>query len=152
MSKRHGISLHASEHTGVFHSPTEKLASIGMQVRHRLTSHGFAVNITNEPLAWFDCVIACGLDGVQATSVQSTTETKPASPERERSPDVTEEMVVLVEMFGEKYEREVYSLEKHGPHEIVEEVKKLEMVAEGLGDWPKEPRVDVVVEGLVASS
>jgi lipoate-protein ligase B len=120
-----------------------------MQVRHRLTSHGFAINITNEPLAWFDSVIACGLDGVQAASVQSTTETKPASSERERSPDVTEEMAVLVEMFGKMYEKETRSLEKHGPHEIVEEVKKLELVAERLGDWPKEPLVDLAMEGLV---
>ena len=123
-----------------------------MQVRHRLTSHGFAVNITNEPLAWFDCVIACGLDGVQAASVQSSRETKPASSERERSPGVTEEMAVLVEMFGGTYEKEVCSLEKYGPHEIVEEVKKLELVAESLGDWPKEPLVDLVVEGPVAGS
>lgn len=117
-----------------------------MQVRHRLTSHGFAVNITNEPLAWFECVIACGLDGVQAASVQSARETKLASSERERSPSVTEEMEVLVEMFGRKYEKEVCSLEKYGPHGIVEEVKKLELVAESLGEWPKEPLVGLVVE------
>ncbi len=113
-----------------------------MQVRHRLTSHGFAVNITNEPLAWFDRVIACGLEGVQAASAQSTTETKPAASERERNLSVTEEMGVLVQMFGERYEKEIYSLEKHGPHEIVDEVKKLELMAESLGDWPKEPLVD----------
>jgi hypothetical protein len=116
-----------------------------MQVRHRLTSHGFAVNITNEPLAWFDCVIACGLEGVQAASVQSTRETKPACSERGGSLGVTEEMGVLVEMFGERYEKELCSLEKHGPHEIVEEVKKLELMAESLGDWPKEPLVDLVM-------
>lgn len=149
MSKRHGISLHASEHTGVFHSPTEKLASIGMQVRHRLTSHGFAVNITNEPLAWFDRVTACGLEGVQAASVQSTREPKSTSSERGGSLGVIEEMGVLVEMFGEKYDTEVWSLEKHGPHGIVEEVKKLESIAESLGDWPKEPLVDGVVEDVV---
>ena len=113
-----------------------------MQVRHRLTSHGFAVNITNEPLAWFDCVIACGLDGVQAASVQSTTKLKPTSSERQRTLGVTEEMGVLVEMFGERYEKDICSLEKYGPHEIVEEVRNLELMAEGLGDWPKEPLVD----------
>lgn len=139
LSKRHGIPLHASEHTGVFHSPTEKLASIGMQVRHRLTSHGFAVNVTNEPLAWFDRVIACGLEGVQAASVQSAGVKDAASLNREASPSVPEEMGVLAEMFGEKYSKDIRSLEDHGPKEIVEEVMKLEVIAEGLGDWPKEP-------------
>ena len=142
LSKRHGISLHASEHTGVFHSPTEKLASIGMQVRHRLTSHGFAVNVTNEPLAWFDRVIACGLESVQAASVQSTGVKNSASLRREPSLSVTKEMGVLAEMFGEKYNKEIRPLEDHGPKEIVEEVKKLEVVAESLSDWPREPLTD----------
>ena len=123
-----------------------------MQVRHRLTSHGFAVNVTNEPLAWFDRVIACGLDGVQAASVQSTTKTKPASSKRESTPSVTEEMGVLVEMFGERYEKNICSLEDNGPHDIVEEVKRLELMAEGLGKWPKEPLVDQVVEDPVVNS
>ena len=110
-----------------------------MQVRHRLTSHGFAVNVTNEPLAWFDCVIACGLEGVQAASVQSTSEKKPASAEQEAFPSVTEEMGVLAKMFGERYDREIRSLEEHGPKEIVEEVEKLEAETERLGDWSKAP-------------
>lgn len=123
-----------------------------MQVRHRLTSHGFAVNITNEPLAWFDRVIACGLDGVQAASVQSTTEAKPTSSKREKPLGVTEEMGVLVEMFGERYEKKIYPLEKNGPHEIVEGVKRLELMAEALGKWPKEPLVDRDVEDPVVNS
>ena len=61
-------------------------------------------------------------------------------------------MGVLVEMFGERYEKKICSLEKNGPHEIVEEVKKLELMAEGLGKWPKEPLVDQVVEDPVMNS
>jgi lipoyl(octanoyl) transferase 2 len=112
-----------------------------MQVRHCLTSHGFAVNITNEPLAWFNRVIACGLEGVQAASVQSTRAQNLTSSELNGPPIVTEEVEVLAEMFGEMYDTEIRSLEKHGPKEIVEEVKKLEMVTERLGDWPKGPLV-----------
>ena len=110
-----------------------------MQVRHRLTSHGFAVNVTDEPLAWFDRVIACGLEGVQAASVQSTRVENLAPHKREASPSVTEEMGVLAEMFSEKYDKEIRSLEDHGPKEIVEEVRKLEVVAESLGDWLRAP-------------
>lgn len=110
-----------------------------MQVRHRLTSHGFAVNVTDEPLAWFDRVIACGLEGVQAASVQSTRVNNLTPHKREASPSVTEEMGVLAEMFSEKYDKEIRSLEDHGPKEIVEEVRKLEVVAESLGDWLRAP-------------
>jgi len=122
-----------------------------MQVRHRLTSHGFAVNITNEPLAWFDRVIACGLEGVQAASVQSSREKEPASSEREASLSVAKEMGVLAEMFGEKYDTGIRPLEKHGPKEIVEAIRTLEVAAESLGDWPREPHMSEVDESGSAS-
>jgi lipoyl(octanoyl) transferase len=71
---RHGIvpSPGALAHeTGVFvDEGRTKLASVGVQVRHRLTSHGVAMNVTREPLAWFDEVVACGLEGVRAGCVE----------------------------------------------------------------------------------
>src|ERR1700722_12035372 len=63
LKEAHGLDGVPSEHTGVFLDKVTKVASIGVQVRHRLTSHGFAMNVTREPLAWFDRVVACGLDG-----------------------------------------------------------------------------------------
>ena len=47
-----------------------KIASIGVHVSHGVTTHGFAVNVENdlEPFSW---VVACGLPGVQMTSVAS---------------------------------------------------------------------------------
>ena len=67
----HHIPTTPSEHTGLFVSPTSKMGSIGVQVRHRLTTHGLALNITREPLAWFDQVVACGLVGVRQTSISA---------------------------------------------------------------------------------
>ncbi|QRW05798.1 lipoyl(octanoyl) transferase [Ceratobasidium sp. AG-Ba] len=66
----HNLVHHPCEHTGVFLSPDIKIASIGVHVRHRLTTHGIAMNITREPRLWFDEVVACGLDGVRAGSIE----------------------------------------------------------------------------------
>ena len=45
-----------------------KIASIGVHVARGVTTHGFAVNIENDlqPFGW---VVACGLEGVQMTSL-----------------------------------------------------------------------------------
>lgn len=45
---------------------------MGIHIRHRLTSHGFSINVTPEPLAWFDLIEACGLpSSISATSLSS---------------------------------------------------------------------------------
>ena len=46
---------------------TRKLASIGVGVRHWISLHGFAINITPESLAGFNAIVPCGLTGVQMT-------------------------------------------------------------------------------------
>ena len=71
----YGVSTTPSNHTGVFVSPTAKLGSIGVQVRHRLTTHGFSINITEESIPWFQQVVACGLPGVEAVSISGAKRT-----------------------------------------------------------------------------
>ena len=46
----------------------QKIASIGIGVRHWVTSHGFALNIATD-LARFADIIPCGITGVQMTSM-----------------------------------------------------------------------------------
>jgi lipoate-protein ligase B len=45
-----------------------KIASIGIHVARGVTTHGFAVNVENDlqPFGW---IVACGLEGVQMTSI-----------------------------------------------------------------------------------
>ena len=45
-----------------------KIASLGVHVSRGVSTHGFAVNVDNdlEPFAW---VVACGLPGVEMTSI-----------------------------------------------------------------------------------
>jgi lipoyl(octanoyl) transferase len=53
--------------TGVW-AEDRKIASIGVHVARGVTTHGFAVNVEND-MQPFTYVVACGLEGVQMTSV-----------------------------------------------------------------------------------
>jgi lipoyl(octanoyl) transferase 2 len=99
----HGIQTTASEHTGVFLDSRTKVGSIGVQVRHRLTSHGFAFNVSQEPLGWFGRVVACGLVDVKASSVETAVN---------RPIDVDGEVADLVMQFGRQFEREMVPIEE----------------------------------------
>jgi lipoyl(octanoyl) transferase len=57
-----------------------KIASIGVHVSRGVTTHGFAVNVEND-LSPFDWVVACGIHGVQMTSIDR--EAGPPLAERE---------------------------------------------------------------------
>lgn len=46
-----------------------KIASIGVHVSRWVTWHGFALNVTREPLDNFRLVIPCGIEGVRMTSI-----------------------------------------------------------------------------------
>jgi lipoyl(octanoyl) transferase len=62
-----------ADYTGVW-VEDRKIASIGIHVRHGVTTHGFAVNVDND-LQPFEWVVPCGLDGVRMTSVCRETAT-----------------------------------------------------------------------------
>src|SRR3954470_8560912 len=57
------------KHVGVWVGE-RKIASVGVHISHGVSSHGFAVNVTNDldPFTW---VVACGLPEVQMTSVRA---------------------------------------------------------------------------------
>ena len=62
-------------HTGVWIRREEgvrKIASIGVHVKQWVTWHGFALNVTTY-LAQFDRIVACGIPGVEITSVRRET-------------------------------------------------------------------------------
>lgn len=59
-----------AKYTGVWVDDTHKIASLGVHVRHRITSHGFALNVFNTALQGFQNIVACGLPDVRLTSVE----------------------------------------------------------------------------------
>jgi lipoate-protein ligase B len=58
----------ASSLVGVWTPDERKVASIGMRIRHGITSHGFALNV-DPNLGAFDQFTVCGLPGVRMTSL-----------------------------------------------------------------------------------
>jgi lipoyl(octanoyl) transferase len=69
----HGIEARSRcaegiDYTGVW-VEERKIASIGVHVSRGVSTHGFAVNVVNdlEPFSW---IVACGLPGVEMTSVE----------------------------------------------------------------------------------
>jgi lipoate-protein ligase B len=130
LKEAHAIPFIPLGHTGVFLDPTTKIASIGVQVRHRLTSHGFALNIAREPIAWFDRIIACGLKGVNAGSVESA---------KQAQVRVEDEIPGLVSRFGRVYGREMVEMNTRNEGEIGEAIEALEAEAEQAGPWSTQP-------------
>jgi len=88
------------------------------------------LNITKEPLSWFDQIVACGLDNVKATSIETT-----------KRGDVTMEEVVrpLVTTMGRIYEREMIELDISGGGSVEKAIQELEKIAEEGGAWQTEP-------------
>jgi hypothetical protein len=59
------------DHTGVWPDESHKILSIGIQIRQRITSHGFALNVNAQPLlSWFSHIVACGIAGKSMTSIE----------------------------------------------------------------------------------
>ena len=130
LREAHGIEPFSSDHTGVFLDPVTKIASIGVQIRHRLTSHGFAINVTKEPVGWFDQVVACGLDDVKAGSIQG------ATGRNVTVDDVVRGIVMVFErIFGRKFRQ----MDLGAAGEIGEAINAVEEEARKAGDWMKVP-------------
>ncbi|KAG6885529.1 hypothetical protein C0993_000525 [Termitomyces sp. T159_Od127] len=126
----HGITPIPSQHTGVFLNSNTKIGSIGVQVRHRLTSHGFSLNITREPISWFNQIVACGLEDVNAVSIETA---------QLKDVRVEDEISGLVSRFGHLYEREIMPMVLEAEGEIGKAIASLEEEAKRAGPWPKMP-------------
>lgn len=100
------------EYTGVW-VDERKIASIGVHVQRRVTTHGFAVNVDND-MRPFEWAVACGLHGVRMTSLADergeTTLTRPSATEplalaREPSPLLTRFAAATAARFAEAFGR-----------------------------------------------
>ena len=133
LENEYGIKSVPSDTTGVFLNETTKIGSIGVQVRHRLTSHGFAFNVTREPLAWFNQVVACGSADVRAECMENVMG-EPIT--------VSEVIPPLIEAFGRMYGKEMEEMDPEREGEIGEFIRQLEEEAAEMGEWRKAPKVN----------
>lgn len=49
-------------------SDDEKICAVGVHLRRHVASHGIGLNVGTD-LGWFERIVACGLEGKQATSL-----------------------------------------------------------------------------------
>ncbi|KAI0638991.1 lipoyltransferase [Trametes polyzona] len=135
LAEEHGIQHVPSEHTGVFLDEHTKVASIGVQVRHRLTSHGFALNVTPEPLAWFNQVVACGLTGVKAGCIADVVRSRGGA----AIDSISGELPGLIQRFGRLYGRDMVELDASAEGDVEEAVRELMVESVKQGPWHREP-------------
>lgn len=148
---RHGIKSDPGElmkdETGVFvDGGNVKLASIGVQVRHRLTTHGVAVNVTKEPLQWFENIVACGLVGVKAGCIEERI-MDVLSP----TPSVETEAHAFAKLFGQNFGRQMQPLIDVTGDEATDEVRKVKEMIEEI-EMLSEKEQDEEEPGLLAWS
>jgi lipoyl(octanoyl) transferase len=55
----------------------DKIAAIGVHISRWITTHGFALNVTNEPLPFFQGIIPCGIVDGGVTSMESVLGKRP---------------------------------------------------------------------------
>lgn len=120
----YGIVTIDSDNTGVFLAPDVKIASIGVQVRHRLTNHGFAYNVSQEPLAWFEHVVACGLTNVKAGCVVDAVG---------RKVSVEADLDALLRTTSRIFDREMVEIDIAREGELEDAIRNLEATTEHLG-------------------
>lgn len=107
--------MYPLEHTGVFTSPHDKIASIGIHIRKRLSLHGFSFNIEEQTRPWFDAIVACGLHDVKSISAEAVWRARqqPAVQSSTSTPiiKVTDAVPLAVKLFGTQYGRDMHQLE-----------------------------------------
>ncbi|EJD04579.1 uncharacterized protein FOMMEDRAFT_19813 [Fomitiporia mediterranea MF3/22] len=145
LRESHGIIHAPSEHTGVFvddgdgRGAKTKLASIGVQVRHRLTNHGFALNVTPEPCQWFNTIVACGLADVKAGSIAGRSITAASA-----GITVPGQIPKLVETFGRVMERDLIKLDLSEGSQVSDAIARLEEEAQLLHRESPPPQKPVI--------
>ncbi|CAG8898941.1 unnamed protein product [Penicillium egyptiacum] len=79
--KSYGVEGFTTEDPGVWVKPgsgsgsgsalqPRKITAVGVHLRRNISSFGIGLNVTDEPMWFFRQIVACGLEGKEATSLQ----------------------------------------------------------------------------------
>ncbi|EGG02982.1 uncharacterized protein MELLADRAFT_109757 [Melampsora larici-populina 98AG31] len=88
----------------------KKIASIGIQVRRRVTSHGFALNVERKCEAGFQHIVPCGLSNTRLISIESALADlagEKTAPAPTRAVRVLDMVPATVETFGKRFGRKM---------------------------------------------
>jgi len=107
---RYNVKAMTTEHTGVWTTPDDKIAAVGVHMRRNITSHGVGLNV-NTDLWWFGRIVACGLEGKKTTSLER---------EGVDGVEIQDVAKVFVEEITERLKIE--SIEKRDAHEYLEKL------------------------------
>ncbi|KAE8416172.1 hypothetical protein BDV36DRAFT_284698 [Aspergillus pseudocaelatus] len=72
----YGVRGLITEDPGVWVPPVsgegvpKKVTAVGVHLRRNISSYGIGFNVTEEPMWWFKQIVACGLEGREATSLE----------------------------------------------------------------------------------
>ncbi len=85
-----------------------KIAAIGVHISRGVTSHGFGLNVTNEPLEYFQLIVPCGIASKPVTSVQRELHTREVACTTPSLDDVAQS---LARNFGRVFNSQVLWVE-----------------------------------------
>ncbi|TKY86544.1 hypothetical protein EX895_004693 [Sporisorium graminicola] len=133
------------DHTGVWADEYHKIASIGIQVRHRVSSHGFALNVEQRAMRGFKHIVACGIVGRNMTCLQDRLDPhgpfakyNPPTPEgRDADKDKDEKVGSIAEAykahFANVFQRRVRDVDESEFEVVLVEEVHRETLAQKLG-------------------
>ncbi|OOQ81581.1 Lipoyltransferase [Penicillium brasilianum] len=119
--KQYGVNGFVTEDPGVWVSdktssgsssaPPKKITAVGVHLRRNISSFGIGLNVTEEPMWYFRQIVACGLEGKEATSLEGVGVT---------GVGIDEVAAAFVERFVERVNEDFAC--KKGDGEKIEEV------------------------------
>jgi lipoyl(octanoyl) transferase len=64
------VSKNSNSSSGSTSSAPRKITAVGVHLRRNISSFGIGLNVTEEPMWFFKQIVACGLEGKEATSLE----------------------------------------------------------------------------------
>ena len=85
-----------------------KIAAIGVKVGRRVTTHGFALNISTD-LSYFENIVPCGMPGARVTSI---------SRELGCEVDVDDVAPIVANWFGREFDMKMVTSSPDAPRSV----------------------------------
>lgn len=110
--------------TGNKNADAKKITAVGVHLRRNISSFGVGLNVTQEPMWFFKQIVACGLEGKEATSLEGMGVDIKRSQKEGSGSDIMKEVGnVFVETFVNRLKKDFPVSVEEGGRDGREEVK-----------------------------